>query len=140
MIPKDQTITSSIDGSVHGNCMAACLASMLEIEIEQVPALQNMGDEWAGTMIEFLDGLGYEFDGTIHEHRLSDVLSYPGIDGYVMAFGESHRLHVTRGHAVLYKDGVLVHDPHPAKDGLKKLNGYYMIRRKTEEEIKRDNK
>jgi hypothetical protein len=40
-------VTQTIFNAVRGNCFAACLASLLEVEIDQVPNIHDMdGDDW----------------------------------------------------------------------------------------------
>lgn len=138
MKPVDQTIVSSLDETVHGNCLAACLASLLEVPLETVPELQKMDREWFGPFNDFLEAHGYQFLGTFHFHRdgrirtWSELLALsPGVDGFFICGGTSHRAHVTRGHAVIYKDGVMVHDPHESRMGVLDLRDAMMIERKT---------
>lgn len=120
MIPVDQTILSTEDGTIHGNCFRACIASILHIDIDDIPKFESMASgEWHIPFFNFLNANGYEFMGTGKPKGI--------YDGYIIAFGDSHRKYVTHGHSVIYKDGKMVHDPHPSRSGLKKLKGFYMI-------------
>lgn len=136
MKPVDQTIFSSEDGSVNGNCFPSCLASLLELPIDQIPAFQDMSDSiWFEPFCKFLAKHGYEFVDMFYfpmNGNWADLIKQsPGIDGFFMVGGTSPRSYVTAGHAVIYKDGNLVHDPHFSKAGLTKINYAYMIERKT---------
>jgi hypothetical protein len=132
MIKVDQTKLHDPDNGVRGNCYAACIASLLELPLEDVPAFEDMynsGKEkwkWFGIFLKFLQGKGYEFHGTGKPSQIRDPYFARGVDGYVMAYGESPRdSKVT--HAVIYKDGEMVHDPHPSRDGIVKLHGFDMV-------------
>ena len=130
MNPIIQTKLSTRDGSVRGNCFRACLASILEIDIDSIPAFEDMGSEWHKPFFDFLRQHDLEFHGTGRfnsEFHVDLFPKYEGIDGYVIVGGKSPREWVTRGHAVLYRNGELAHDPHPEGGGLTELECYYMI-------------
>lgn len=134
MIPIIQTKISSKDGSISGNCFRACIASILEIDIDSIPAFEDMeAGKWQIPFMNFLSENGYEFEGTgrfgneFHDNLFK---TYEGVDGYIIVGGKSPREWVTRGHAVVYKNGEMVHDPHPSGEGLIELENYYMIERK----------
>ena len=137
MKPIDQTIVSSLDGAVHGNCFPSCIASLLEVPLESVPEFQKMDGAWHDPFWEFLNQHGCEFQGTFSFERDGRIRTWdellalsPGIDGFFICNGTSHRAHVTRGHAVIYKDGVLAHDPHSSRMGLLELKHAMMIERR----------
>lgn len=128
MIPVKQTILSSEDGTVKGNCMSACLASILELDINDVPHFADMHvDEWGIKFHEFLYQHNCRMYGTIH--NIDELKTYPGIDGYVLVCGPSYRIHVKNGHSVIYRYGEFVFDPHPSNEGLKEFEYAYMIER-----------
>lgn len=137
MKPVTQTKFTTTDQSVHGNCLAACLASLLELPLADVPALEEMGDEWFNAMFQFLNQHGYDYLGTKYTGPSSNrfwweflLEAQPGVDGYFIVGGKSPRAWVTRGHAVIYKDGVLAHDPHPSCAGLLEVEDVMLIVRK----------
>ncbi len=133
MKPLIQHKLSAQDGSVNGSCFRTCLASILEVEIDSIPAFEDMGQNWHQSFFDFLEEHNLEFDGTgrFNSEFHKDLFSkYEGIDGYVIVGGKSPREWVVRGHAVLYKEGNMVHDPHPSGEGLTELEIYYMIKRK----------
>lgn len=111
---------------VGGDCFLACLASLLEIPIETIPEFQNM-DAWHTPLISFIESHGCEFYGSAYGR---DIKTYsPGIDGYYIVTGGSPR-GLARGHSVIYRNGVMVHDPHPSGDGITSESSAYMIERK----------
>lgn len=101
MRPVDQTTYGVNDG----NCFPACIASILEISIDEVP-------RFFGPSVDFLRWLAPQ--------GLS-ATRYKGSDyvppGYAIAAGPSRRF-AGRLHACVAYDGAVVHDPHPSRDGL----------------------
>jgi hypothetical protein len=108
-----QTLIFDKDGV--GNCFEACLASIFDLELSEIPLFKSVG--WFPEFYNWLRVGGYEFQGTL---KPEDVLSYDkGIDGYFIVAGESPRgRHIKGGHAVVFKDGKIVHDPHPDGTGI----------------------
>jgi hypothetical protein len=112
-MPQDQTIF----GDKKGNCWAACLASILDTAVSVVPNFCSDHPEPDGTWFsetnKWLKPMGLcliEF--TIQEDRnLMDV--FPGI---WIAAGKSPRGDFD--HCVIYRGGMMIHDPHPSRDGL----------------------
>lgn len=129
MTPVNQTI---IDPQ-RGDCHRAAIASLLDLEIEQVPHLRLFSNDiWHHVMKGFLWGCGYEWHGTgyPHTHLGKGVAHYPTVDGYVIATVQSKEFTETPGitHAVIMDvNGLVVHDPQPNK----KYQGINII--KTEE-------
>jgi len=126
MIPVKQTKFTSKDGMIHGNCMAACLASLFEVNIKDVPALGDMPvGEWHIPFYEFLNKHGYDSLGV--EEDIKEMNNYNGVDGFFMVAGKSPRSYVENGHAVIYKNGKIIHDPHPSNDGIGEFRYFYII-------------
>jgi len=132
----------------HGDCMNACLASLLEVPYEDVPFFKQIEDEdgsWHQALFTFLDAKGFEFKGSFYpkgpvDNRLGPnfgkplynwhELDSPGVDGFFMAYGTSLR-NAPGGHAVIINaKGELVHDPHPAKNGVGRYTSVNLIERK----------
>ena len=102
MIPIDQTKLHT--DNQKGNCLMACFASLLEIPIEDVPEFD--GESWFSQMTKWLETIGFDLI------RWSGEVELPG---YYMVMGTSPRGDFN--HQVIYKNGVLIHDPHPSKAG-----------------------
>lgn len=106
----DQTILAS-DPKREGNCLSACVATWLGRPLEHVPHFiergEGNGDAWWWMLIGYMAGHGW------WPYELDSVDDDPGQILFVMGMSP-------RGvcHQVLYRDGVLFHDPHPSRDGI----------------------
>ena len=110
MKPVDQTIF----GKPDGNCFAACVASIMEVGLDDLPPLHQIRDEWYKNLTEWLEGYGMSYA----EFPL-ETTPLP------VAWGNSKQMMVFVGdgprgvaHAVVGQGGKLLHDPHPSQDGL----------------------
>lgn len=132
MIPIKQTkvaIKNSRGETVQsGNCYAAVIASMLEIPITEVPNVEVFfpisKTYWIEVMDEYLRLRGCELV-TDTRFKVFHIENFPTPewagwfmelqDKYYFVSGDS-----LRGvkHICIFKNGVLVHDPHPSNDGL----------------------
>lgn len=101
MRPVDQTTYGVNDG----NCFPACIASILEISIDEVP-------RFYGPSVDFLQWLAPQ--GLSATHYKGDNYVPPG---FAIAAGPSLRF-AGRLHACVAYDGAIVHDPHPSREGL----------------------
>jgi len=125
VVKVDQTIFAD-DPKRPGNCVAACIATMLQLPLSRVPHFVEFGitwgdsddltggpgsggNAWWGMLHGFVLGRGY----WIQERPADELCSYPG--ELVLVAGRSPRGLM---HQVIYRDGVLWHDPHPSRDGI----------------------
>ena len=111
MKPVKQTKLASPEGIGFGNCLAACLASMLEIPLWMVPPFEEMfgRPDWReriGAWLAKMFGLRQVFTGGHDPDKLPE---------FYVAHGTSPR---GFGHAVIYRRGFLAHDPHPSAGGV----------------------
>ena len=121
---------------IRGNCFAAVVASMMELPIQEVPNVEVLffltGNDthfWDVVMNTFIEGKGWELSNdwrfaVYHDvnfgisedsiYNKEDSLKYCEDKLYLVS-GKS-----TRGvnHICIYKNGKLVHDPHPTKEGI----------------------
>lgn len=116
----DQTIFAG-DPTRKGNCVAACIATVVGAQLNEVPHFieaglelgdadeeVSSGNAWWAMMLGFLAGRGlwaYELD--------SPADAEPG--ELVLVAGPSPRGVL---HQVIYRDGELWHDPHPSREGV----------------------
>ena len=100
MIPVDQDIL--VENFGFGNCLQAAVASIIEFPLNTVPNF-ILFDEWYDRMEEFLRIKGFE------------LFDEPDEGEIYLAFGLSPR---NVKHAVVMKDGVVIHDPHPSRGGV----------------------
>lgn len=108
MKPVVQTILTA----PGGDCFPACIASILEMDLAEVPNYQ--GEHWQHHYHAWLAPLGLAFLTTnIPSEEL--IASWPGmvLPGYTILAVDSPR-HPGHLHAVVALDGVVVWDPHPA--------------------------
>lgn len=105
----DQTILYSPGATKKGNCTEASVASILGLTLDQVPDFRANGDD----ALSFWDA----FETFINSHGF-EVMMLPGDyapDALYLASGLSPRgVH----HMVVMRGGKLVHDPHPSKAGI----------------------
>lgn len=115
MKPVDQTKLHDPDNGIRGNCMAASLASILELPLSDIPEFEDMEGDWWPNLMNWLESLGFY----IIQWREEVCLQ-----GYYLCAGMSER---GVNHQVVYKNGKLVHDPHPSKTGIKKVNEVWAL-------------
>lgn len=114
MIPVDQT---RFTGPAGGNCMAACLASIFECTIEDVDstALATEGLQWA-TLSHLCRAHGYQ------------AFSYsPGGEYFPQIAPPGYHLACNATHATVALNGVIVHDPHPRRRGLRQITEWILL-------------
>lgn len=130
----DQTEFSNEEGTEHGNCLSACLANLLGIDLALVPNFAALERSWFPVFASIIYEHGYEMHGSYYFTATATrkgtweglLETSPGVDGIFIMGGASPRI---KGidHAVLYKDGVMLHDPHPSRAGILDLKYAFMI-------------
>jgi len=110
MKPVYQTI---FDNKI-GNCLQACVASILELELEDVPNFMEAGDDWADEYGRFMFRFGLQLLTLDRDALLRQDVWWPG--GYHIISGDSPR--GDWQHSVVGYEGEMVHDPHPEGGGL----------------------
>lgn len=118
----DQTILAD-DPKRKGNCVAACVATILGLPLAQVPHFiefgiaygdsENVnevshGNNWWAMMLGFLAGRGL---WVVELDKVTDADPHE----FVLVAGMSPRGVV---HQVVYREGRLWHDPHPSRAGV----------------------
>lgn len=123
MKPVDQTRF----GKPHGNCMQACIASILEVPLSEVPdpPVPEVETEWFEEYCERLAAIRVQlvtitFEGAQWNvpHGLYCILSGPGPRFHTDGTSIEHAVvGVSRREGnVLHFD--IVHDPHPSRQGI----------------------
>jgi hypothetical protein len=118
----DQTILAG-DPKRKGNCVAACVATLLGIPLTEVPHFiefgiaygdsedvhdVSAGNNWWAMLLGFMAAKGWwpvELD-SVTSGEVGETL---------FVAGKSPR---GVSHQVLYREGRLWHDPHPSRDGI----------------------
>lgn len=142
MIPVKQT-----EFYPNGNCMQACIASLLELPLEQVIPIHkhfNTSEDWGKILKDWFVANGYEFvpanefnvfhtDTLIATNEaegniINDVLLKRKelCNQFYMISGTSPR-HVGSTHCVIYQNGKLVHDPHPDNTSVLQIHSFMKI-------------
>jgi hypothetical protein len=115
MTPTDQEFMHLPEQGQQGDCMRACLASVLDLPIAEVPHFAQLDAEGNGNfwlmVAEFCRARGYAFvmmRGRIvwAEDAIHHIIS-----------GPSPR-DPAGHHAVVGRNGQILHDPHPSRAGL----------------------
>ena len=128
MIPQKQTIFTDVQNDIKGNCFTACLASLLDIPIEQVPYFPPYEDDWFDIFLSFLETNNFEFKGIFDISTTPQWKEFKGIDGYVIVGGKSPR-NVNNHHGVIYKLGEPYFDPHPDNTFITEEEDVWLIER-----------
>ncbi len=118
MKPTDMTILHDPDNGYYGDCQRACIASLLEIDINEIPHFYETGND-----SEFFKSLNRYLatQGLVHvetmpiDFKLSQYRNKGNL--YHMIYGETVR---GSQHAIVALNGEIIHDPHPDKAGLDK--------------------
>jgi len=106
--PVEQTKFDLSFGESKSNHISACLASLVEVPIDSVPKFEEMSEsEMKLTMAIWLKSIGYiiEFHNSSPLPRISHMIEYIAID----------RTQFGKQHAVIKKEGNVIHNPHPDK-------------------------
>jgi hypothetical protein len=108
--PVDQTIVCN----KRGDCQRAVVASLFDLELNQVPHFRLFPDnQWWSVYWYFLYALGYEMKGTAFAaRRLADA---PTINGFISAAVPSRTFEGCNHAVIINPQGLVVHDPNPNK-------------------------
>ena len=115
MKPVFQTMTHDN----RGDCHRAAVASIFDLEIEQVPHFRLFDDDtWGDVFYFFLWSIGYELMGTAYLTTEDRPHCYADINGYYLATVPS-KTFPDKTHAVIInRQGMVAHDPNPNKKWL----------------------
>jgi len=110
MTPVDQAVLHDQELGKVGDCFRACVASLLDLPIADVPHFVAKGENWSVALVEWLAARGLE------------PLCF---DTRIALFGREHEPCIASGdgprgakHSVVWCDGEVAHDPHPSRGGL----------------------
>ena len=128
MKPIYQTSFSDEKAGIRGDCLWAAVSSVTGIPLESFRGFEYLLEgTWFPPLWEILTEHNFTYIGMIRDK--DNIMSYDvGVDGYYVVCGGSPRGHAS-GHAVVYKGGVMVHDPHPENTGITTIDYAYMIER-----------
>ncbi len=124
MKPVRQTLFSPIKGDPEstGNCFAACVASILELPLEEVPNFCAL-DTW------FKD-----FEKWLNDRGLTRLyIQYPTKETLRWSTGKSHYISTGKSprgdwlHCTVWCNNEMVHDPHPDDTGIEDCHDVIFI-------------
>lgn len=125
MIPVHQTEIHDPDNDKYGDCYRACLASVLELPITEVPHIARMQAEGKGTFWEianeWLASKGLFVLQVRHQYGEAHPFPFGYCAGHAMYHilsSPSPRQPDAIWHSVVACNGVMVFDPHPDQTGL----------------------
>ena len=117
MIPLKQTkLHSDVQ---KGNCFAATLASILHLNIEDIPEFEN--GKWQRQLNEWLSQYSLAF---IELDDFKTDCNLFGINGCHHEIGGYSERSKSRGHSCVGVDGEVVFDVHPSDAGLNSIFRY----------------
>lgn len=105
----NQTKLHDPDKGIKGNCLTACIATLLHLDIEDVPNFEDISD----------DTWFFEYKKWLYSKNMIPITfnNQDSISYYTIMSGPSPR-NPKLWHSVIYYKGKIVHDPHPSKAGL----------------------
>ena len=113
-------ILQTITDDKNANCLQACLASLLDKDLEDVPNFMTFKKKWWDALELYLNQQGYDV-GYIEPNN-------PPKDGSI--YITSLEYPCGARHAVLTQNQIIIHDPSPRginKDDERFIDGYYWI-------------
>ncbi len=132
MKPVDQKHLYTLNKQ-RGDCWRACLASILEVDIETFPnwEVKQDWDDYYWRILKILEKIGYEYSSLTIQNTELQELESPDTGNYIIAIGKSPRAvqNDIINHAVVWKNGI-VHDPHPDKTGILNIIRFEVLSKK----------
>lgn len=117
---QDQTTFFDPEQPGKGNCAEACIASLFNIPLAEVPKFYDATSDdpvyryWRN-LENFCFSRGYWL------HRMDCEYIF---EGTYMVSGTSARGCI---HMVVYQNGKLLHDPHPSRKGVEKVTQTWLL-------------
>lgn len=114
MIPVKQTILHDPANGLHGNCLSAVLASVLHLQIDQVPVFSNP-QTWLQDLNAWLRPFGLAF---ISLRNWQADWQVHGISGCWHEISGISPRNAEVFHSIVARDGAPAFDPHPDGNGI----------------------
>lgn len=132
MRPVDMTIFHDPPRS-YGNCFSACLASLLELPIEDFDEFHRLYSAW-GVLYDSGEKVPWE-TRVAHMHEIEKRAGHIPVHvqlggdaivprGWSIANGPAER---GVDHSCVALDGIIIHDPHPSRTGLISIEDYEIL-------------
>ena len=125
MTPADQTTFGYKRFPFRaGNCLSACVASILDIPTDAVPDFIDKDDRYEHTWLMRLNAWLAREGLCVWHYSITDLSECADFCDYYIAWGNSVKYNL---HAVVAKRNCIVHDPHPSRTGLRTVSGAIVI-------------
>lgn len=130
--PMDDVLAGKAEEAVNGgraagDCLRACVASVLDLDLDDVPHFvqyiehpEGSKNIWYWALVGFCAAYGWKVD---YVEKGDET---PAPRGWTFIDGKSPRGH---SHVVVGHDGTMVHDPHPSGAGLMGVVGWFTLER-----------
>jgi hypothetical protein len=119
VIPVEQRLFFDASTGERGDCLKCCIASLLELDYDDVPHFAAMGDMWWIEWTNWLAARGWQLYNAYHRVADDDPARLTGYTcGYWLASVTSRRTRPDGSnisHMILMRDGEVAWDPHPAR-------------------------
>lgn len=120
MIPVEQRLQFDEGTGERGDCLKCCMASLLELDYDDVPHFASMGEMWWIEWTNWLAGRGWMLYNAWFSVADDDPTRLTGYtQGYWLASVTSRRTRKdgsSISHMILMHDGEVAWDPHPLRD------------------------
>lgn len=132
-------VYQTLFGSFEGNCFPACIASILEIPLEEVPHFFKEEADIINAIYktkDFLNKRGYNFycfwkvGDSFVDIAPCPTKEFKSIDDKLTSFwiaGGPIKEEPNCGHAVVYYGNEMVHNPNPKSSGINEVNTYFVL-------------
>lgn len=110
----------------QGNCFQACVASILEIPLEEAFDCRSYTNEnWFDAFNKWLSS--YNLAAILGNVPPVEHFRMSALKGYHLAQVKSTTLPEGQDHMVVMKDGKFVHDPNPHAETIGEMQGFYLL-------------
>lgn len=123
----DQEVHSDPDTGQHGDCTRACIRTVAQMDMPDLPHPIARKDEWND---EFFDALEEKYELYFKYQPCRPGKDYSFMPRVVMAAGPTVRTQKTGAHHLVVWDReahAMIHDPHPSRAGLIEIRGYFWL-------------
>ncbi|MCA0276264.1 MAG: hypothetical protein LCH86_09680 [Proteobacteria bacterium] len=125
----DQTVLSDKAAGTHGDCTRACIKTVLQDDLPELPHPVTPEGGWN---LEFFDALEERYGWVVQCNPIRADKDFSFLPLIVMAGGPTERT-ATSGasHMVVWDRvaGRCIHDPHPSRAGLLSVDMLYWLER-----------
>jgi len=117
-------INQTIIDKNKGDCFRACVASLFDLEIIQVPHF-ILFNQWFPVYYHFLLSIGYDYKGSCNLN-VNTLKENESINGLFLCTVNSKTFENCKHSVIINLESIVVHDPNPNKKwlGVNLINSY----------------